>query len=59
MSKYLLSAILLIMSLFGWWLWHHEDADFVNVFCGAYLFFGTIICAIIILIAAPSYLPFG
>lgn len=59
MSKYLLSIILLIMSLFGWWLWHHKDADFVNVFCGAYMFFGMIICAIIILIAAPSYLPFN
>jgi hypothetical protein len=59
MSKYLLSAILLVMSLFGWWLWHHKDADFVNAFCGSFTFFGMIICAIIILIAAPPYLPFG
>ena len=59
MSKYLLSIILLIMSLFGWWLWHRKDADFVNVFCGAYMFFGIVICAIIILAAAPSYLSFN
>ena len=59
MSKYLLSGILLIMSSFGWWLWHDKDADFVNAFFGAYLFFGLVICAIIILFAAPSYLPFN
>ena len=59
MSKYLLSIILFIVASFGWWLWHHEEADWMDVFCGACMFFGMLSAIITILIFAPSYLPFG
>ena len=49
MSKYFMFIILLIVSFFGWWLWHHEDADFMNTFCGAYVFFCCLFCAVIVL----------
>ena len=59
MNKYLMGIILIIMSAFGWYLWHHKGADFMNAWCGSMIFFGCIICAIIILIFAPNFLPFN
>lgn len=59
MNKYLLSIILFIIASFGWRLWHHEGADWIDTFCGACLFFGMISSIIIILIFAPSRLFFS
>lgn len=59
MSKYLLSIILFIVASFGWWLWHHEGADWIDTFCGACVFFGMLSAIITILIFAPSYLSFN
>ena len=59
MSKYLMAAILAVMSLFGWWEWHRKDADFFNAWVGSMTFFGLLFGALIILAFAPSFLPFG
>ena len=59
MNKYLLSVILFIIAFFGWRLWHHEGADWIDTFCGACVFFGMLSAIITILIFAPSYLSFN
>lgn len=59
MNKYLLSIILFIIASFGWRLWHHEGADWIDTFYGACLFFGMISSIIVILIFAPSRLFFS
>ena len=59
MNKYLLSVILFIIAFFGWRLWHHEGADWIDAFCGDCVFFGMLSAIITILIFAPSYLSFN
>ena len=42
-------------SIFGWFLWHHKDADFFNAFSGSLTFFGCLICGIIFLFCHLTY----
>ena len=42
-------------SIFGWFLWHHKDADFFNAFSGPLTFFSCLICRIIFLFCHLTY----
>jgi len=42
-------AAFVLGAVFGWFLWHHKDADFFNAFSGSLTFFGCVICGIIFL----------
>jgi hypothetical protein len=56
MNKYLMALIMFALSGFGWYLWHHKDADWFNAWCGSMMFFGMIFCGIIVLLCAPEIL---
>ena len=58
-SKYIIVAALALCALFGWWMWHQKDADFMEAWVGSMTFFGCLFCALGILAFAPNFLPFG
>jgi hypothetical protein len=48
-------AAFVLGAVFGWFLWHHKDADFFNAFSGSLTFFGCIFCGIVFLLCHLTY----
>ena len=59
MSKYTAILLSLILSVLGWWLWHHKEADFMSMWTGSMAFFAGILAALVIFFLGPDYVPFG
>lgn len=47
--------VFILGAVFGWFLWHHKDADFFNAFSGSLAFFGCVVCGIIFLLCHLTY----
>lgn len=55
MSKWIMIAILTAMLPLARYIGHNKDADCVNQFCGDFVFYGLLICIVLVAIFAPSY----
>ena len=56
MNKYIAILLMLFCSALGWWLWHHEEADFMAAWTGSMAFFSCIVAIIITLLFGPNTL---
>lgn len=48
-------AAFILGAVFGWFLWHHKDADFFNAFSGSFTFFTCVTGGIIFLLCHLTY----